>query len=132
MSELLKSEARRYSRVFIVVDALDECLSDTHTGIGLVRELKALRPVVNLMVTARSLKILQRDFNITTTLEVIASADDIRNYVGYRISEEPRLSQHVSEDATLREDIIQAVLETSKGMYGALTTELDHISCCSV
>jgi hypothetical protein len=132
MLELLQSEVSRYSRVFVVVDALDECLGDNHTGITLVRELEALRPTVNLMVTARSLKIIQRDFETAATLEIIASADDIRNYVANRISEEPRLSLRVSEDAALREDIIRAVLETSTGMYGAVTTELHHLSCCAV
>jgi hypothetical protein len=116
ISELLQSEVSRYSRVFVVLDALDECLSDNHTDITLVRELKALRPIVSLMITARSLKILQRDFGTAATLEVIASADDIRNYVASQLYEEPRLSQRVSEDAALREDIIRAVPETSEGL----------------
>jgi hypothetical protein len=48
---VLSREVGRYQKVFIVVDALDECLWSSR--MDLLRNLQVLQPRVNLLVTSR-------------------------------------------------------------------------------
>src|SRR3984957_19838431 len=55
LTEVLISEIRTYSKVFIIIDALDECREDDATRAMLLRTLRSLPEQVNLMVTSRNL-----------------------------------------------------------------------------
>src|SRR5271170_1934572 len=60
--DVLISEIRTRSKVFIVVDALDECREDDATRALLLEVLRSLPRQVNLMVTSRNLSSIGRDF----------------------------------------------------------------------
>jgi hypothetical protein len=109
--EALGSEIGIYSKVFIVVDALDECTEDYGTRANLLRVLRTLPGTVNLMFTSRDLSSIARQFRGTKRLDIQAHGEDLRKYVRGRIASLPR--QHL---IGLQEVIEDKVVEVSGGM----------------
>jgi hypothetical protein len=69
ISEILKSETGRYSKIFVVVDALDECAEDKGSRESLLNELRKLQPIASLMVTSRFIDSIAREFEGMLQLE---------------------------------------------------------------
>jgi len=106
----LTAEIETYSRVFIVVDALDECREDDATRAMFLEVLRSLPGNVNLMVTSRNLPSIARDFEGTKRLRIRARDDDIRIYIEGRIALGPR---HLKK---LQETIVTRVVKNANGM----------------
>jgi hypothetical protein len=111
--ESLQIEIRSYSKVFVIVDALDECTDDA-TRTALLATLKDLP--VNLFVTSRYSLTIEEKFDGVKRLDIRAHDNDVRRYVEKRISREDRLSRHVKADPSLQDDIINKVVDSAKGM----------------
>lgn len=112
--KLLQSEVSRYTKTFIVVDALDECQGDQSRE-ALLTTLQSLRPTVNLMVTSRFFDTATYHFD--KELEINTSIADVQAYVRERISNERLLWRHVQKDPTLREHITKVVGEKRETSY---------------
>jgi len=110
LTEVLISEIRTYSKVFIVVDALDECREDDATRAMLLAVLRSLPEQVNLMVTSRNLPSISRDFEGAKRLHIRAKDDDIRVYIEGRIALGPR---HLKN---MQEAIVDKLVDNAKGM----------------
>jgi hypothetical protein len=104
--EVLGSEIGMYSKVFIVVDALDECTEDYGTRANLLRALRTLPGTVNLMFTSRDLLSISRQFQGTKRLDIQAHREDLQKYVRGRIASLPRRHliglQEVIEDKVVK------------------------------
>jgi uncharacterized protein YPO0396 len=111
LTEALKTEIEAYSKVFILVDALDECEHPT-TRARLLRTLQALTMAgtVQLMVTSRDLPTIAREFRHTKRLDIIANDQDVRRYLEGQIAAGPRHLQ------PLREDIVKNITQNAAGM----------------
>jgi len=116
-ADLLQSEVRRFSKVFIVIDALDECSESNGTRDNFLAEIRKLQPTIHLLVTSRHIEIIERAFKNAARLEIRASDEDVRKYLEGRIASEPQLVRHVEKDSTLQDTIINAIVEKAKGMY---------------
>jgi hypothetical protein len=105
----LELEIGMYSKVFIIVDGLDECLEGRQKA--LVTELKSLPSTVNLMVTSRPLQWIRYLFQDTKRLNLSASDDDVRKYIEGRIRIEDRLSRIVvgNDGLTIANKIISSI-----------------------
>ena len=114
--ELLRLAVRSYSKVLVIIDALDECNEDDGTRKALISELRKLQPQLSLLVTSRDIPNLQRQLQDAARLEILASDDDIRHYIEERISISDRLSMYVKKDSSLRELMIETVTKNAKGM----------------
>src|SRR3984957_11857169 len=110
LTEVLISEIRTYSKIFIIVDALDECREDDATRALLLEALRSLPPQVNLMVTSRNLPSIGRDFEGAKRLHIRAKDDDMRVYIKGRIALGPR---HLKN---LQEVIVNEIIQNAKGM----------------
>src|SRR3984957_8289480 len=110
LTDILISEIRTYSKVFIVVDALDECREDDTTRAMLLDVLRSLPGQVNLLVTSRDLPLIARDFEGAKRLHLRAKDDDIRAYIEDRIDLRPR---HLKN---MQEEIMDKLVENAKGM----------------
>lgn len=88
VSNILQSIIRTsYERVFIVVDALDECQESNNCRIRFIEALFGLQQWgANILVTSRPLIDVTDKFSNSTRLEVRASDDDIRTFVNSQIS----------------------------------------------
>ena len=111
---VLISEIQTYSKVFIVVDALDECREDDATRAMLLEALRSLPGQVNLLVTSRDLPSIARDFEGTKRLYIRAKDDDIRAYIEGRIAFGPRRLK------VLQKVIVDKIVENAKGMSVSL------------
>jgi len=110
ITDILISEIRTYSKVFIVVDALDECREDDTTRAMLLDVLRSLPGQVNLIVTSRNLPSIARDFEGAKRLHIRAKDDDIKIYIEARIALGPR---HLRK---LQDVIVNRIVENAKGM----------------
>jgi hypothetical protein len=108
--EVLNSELAKYSKAFLVADALDECPEENGIRARMLTVLRSLAGNFNLMVTSRSLPIIAQDFQGTKCIEIRAKDEDIKKYITSRISFAPR---HVKN---LQEDIETKVIESARGM----------------
>jgi hypothetical protein len=116
--EIFRSTVTEYSRVFVVVDALDE-YPEAHRDI-LLKSLAAMGESVSLMLTSRP-NIYPESFLPTTpVVEVRAQEEDIRRYIGAQIQNSFRLSRHVKAKPELHQDIETKIAENADGMYGQL------------
>jgi hypothetical protein len=116
ISKVFQSEVKNFSRIFIVVDALDECPEDKQSRAILITELRALQPRVNLMVTSRFLDTIACAFAEVKRIEINASIDDLKIYAERRILYEDRLLEHVQRDPALSGEIVKTVVENAQQM----------------
>src|SRR5205085_10842297 len=115
-SKLLQSEVHRFSKVFIVIDALDECFEGDGSRWSFLAEIQKLHPSIHLLVTSRHISTIEHEFEKAACMEIHASDEDVRRYVEGRIEQERQLSRHVKADPALQETIINAIVEKAKGM----------------
>lgn len=116
ISKCLQSEIKIFSRIFIIVDALDECPEDKRSRAILLNELRALQPKANLMVTSRFLDNIACEFAGITRIEISASIEDLQTYTKGRIFREDRLLEHIQRDPALEEEITKTVVRNARQM----------------
>lgn len=110
LMETLKSEIGMYSKVFIVVDALDEC--ECHeTRANLVSKLRSLTSAGTVrIVTSRDLPSIAQDFQGIKRLDIHPSHHDLTRYLEGRIAAGPR---HLKR---LQEIIVSRIIQSAAGM----------------
>jgi hypothetical protein len=115
-SKLLESEVRRLSKVFIVIDALDECPESNGTRDNFLAEIRKLQPITHLLVTSRHIPTIEREFEKAARVEIRASDEDVRRYLERRIESGGRLVRLLKADPALQATIANTIVENAKGM----------------
>ena len=112
LSEELETVIGLFAKVFIVIDALDEC--QEIELVPLLTELSILqeRQSIKLLVTSRYPQILTR-FSQYQTLEIRAQYEDIFEYVQVRVEQ---FQKFVSQDRNLQEKIAAEIATAIDGM----------------
>ena len=113
---VLRTEITRYSKVFIIIDALDECTNDESARTIVLQELRSLPENVKVMVTSRNDPMIGREFVKAQSIEIVASDADIKLYVIGRILHANRLAIHVKADPSFQDTIVCAIITRAKGM----------------
>lgn len=117
--DVLKSIIRLYSRVFIIVDALDECDVVNGARKSLLFELFNLqaKTEVNIFATSRFIPDIQQEFlkKGSVLVEIRASREDVQRYLNGQM---PRLPRCVSRSHDLQEKINATIIKAVDGMYG--------------
>jgi Cdc6-like AAA superfamily ATPase len=105
-----------FPKVFIVIDAIDECQDDKNRA-ELLEDVKELKPHASILVTSRHSGAIEDAFERDVWLEIEASATDIKTYVGSQIHKRDFvLSNELADDSNLRSRIINAIVSKSRGM----------------
>jgi hypothetical protein len=112
-SRLLQTHIGNLRRVFIIVDALDECPDDTREVF--LAEIRQLLPTACLLVTSRHIATIENEFQDAARIEVQASNGDMRSYIDARIQKEKRLKLCLHKNPDLR--IADIIVEKARGMY---------------
>ncbi|KAJ7499629.1 hypothetical protein FB451DRAFT_41815 [Mycena latifolia] len=125
---ILRSIISEYSKVFILVDALDEYPERQRDA--LLRRISALGGTVNLMLTSRhNIKI---DYIIPESgleiLEIRATEDDIRRHINAQISQCSQFSKIIKNRPGLREEIEARITQRSDGMFLIAKLHLDSLT----
>lgn len=116
IAKILRSEINRHSKVFVLVDALDECSEENGHRKNFHAELQALPSNVHILVTSRDLDTIARWNKDSKKLEIKARTEDIQAYVQRRILEEDRLLHHTQKDPNLEEAIVKGVIKICEEM----------------
>jgi hypothetical protein len=117
ISSTLHSVVTEYSRVFIVVDALDECQASNGCRARLLSELFNLqnRHGANILATSRFIPEIVNQFKGSSqSLEIRASREDVEKYLEGHIGQ---LSSFVQENRQLQTNIKIGISEAVDGMY---------------
>ena len=113
---VLFSTALDLPRVFIVVDALDECASGGDCRDRLMAELFRLQnqSQVNLFVTSRFVPNIRDMFATCNSLEIRATNDDLHHYLDGQMY---RMPKFVGRNPKLQEEIRTKIVAAVDGMY---------------
>ncbi|KAI0883149.1 ankyrin repeat protein [Annulohypoxylon maeteangense] len=116
ISENLQLVIALYSHVYIVIDALDECQTSDGCRSKLISQISKLQNSIgaNFFVTSRHIPDIEQHFRESITQEIRASNDDVRKYLDGHM---PNLDEVVGDDAELREDIKDQIVEATEGMF---------------
>jgi hypothetical protein len=112
----LQSVATMYSRIFFVVDALDECQASDACRATFLSELFNLqsRHGANIFVTSRFILDIIGQFKTSVSLEIRASTNDVVRYLEGHIKQLPSF---VQRNQQLRDEIKTGISEAADGMY---------------
>ncbi|KAF7354365.1 Ankyrin repeat protein [Mycena venus] len=123
---LLCTVITEFSKVFIVIDAVDE-YPETQRQI-LLECVGMLGSTVNWMITSRPHIAPDSTLPNLETLEIHADEGDIRRYVDAQICMSLRLKKHVQNRADLREEIHSKITCTVDGMFLLAKLHIDSLS----
>jgi hypothetical protein len=102
-----------FSKVFIVIDALDECTERDNTRIiDAIRSLKE----AHIMVTSRRLPQIELICKEWPQVEITANIQDILQYLEAHIEDEGELVNVVQENPEMRKMVITTIAQKSQGM----------------
>jgi hypothetical protein len=113
---ILQAVAAAYSRVFIIIDALDECQISDGCRQRFLSGLFNLHAKcgVNLFATSRPISNIEKEFEGIPMLEIRASEEDVRRYLEGHMF---RLPGFVVRSLKLQEEIKTKIVKAVNGMY---------------
>ena len=113
--EVLKTECDSWSRIFIIVDALDECSEKDATRQRVVEGLQSLQgsKKINILVTSRPIPSILWDFEVSERLKIRANSADIRRYL---LGQMDRFSKRILAEKDLQANIMSRVIDAADGM----------------
>ena len=116
---IIQAEIVHFSKVFILVDAIDECSKSNGTRDTVLTTLENLlgSPNRRLIMTSRHITGIKTCFADVVYLEIRASDANIRKYLETRIPKESRLARDISKNAALQESIVRTIIDKAEGMY---------------
>lgn len=120
LSKTLRSVAGLYSKVFIVVDALDECQAPGGCRAKFLAGIFSLRAEcgANLFATSRYIPEIIETFEGRMSLEIRASDQDVERYIeGYIEGHMPQLQRLIKRSPQLQQEIKTGILNAVDGMY---------------
>jgi Cdc6-like AAA superfamily ATPase len=115
ISAALQSVLAKYSRVYVVIDALDECSDQDGTRSQLLDFCRSLQGQMDLrlMATSRHIPDIVDKFRNIPQLEVRASDTDVKRYV---IGQTSRLANCIQRDNDLQELMQGKIVDAVDGM----------------
>ncbi|KAF4445481.1 ankyrin repeat protein [Fusarium austroafricanum] len=130
LTKVLHSMCTVFSKVYLVIDGLDECGEHVATS---VRKLAALTKssvseVIRLALLSRDeiaiREILEGRFH---NVEIAAHTEDIRLYVAAKLEERIARRELRLRDLTLKDQILDRLVNGAKGMFRWVACQLDHL-----
>ena len=131
-SKLLQAEIGRFSKIFIIIDALDEYIERDGTRDTLLNELRHLPFNIGLLVTSRYVSTIEYGFNSDRNLEIRANDRDVERYLKSKIARSSQLARHIKADPGLESDIVATIVKNAQGMYVQIFFNSDWDSCLPI
>ncbi|RYN82789.1 hypothetical protein AA0120_g9495 [Alternaria tenuissima] len=127
ISSLLQNVVYAFGKVFIVIDALDECSDTNDVRMILLTELRKLQGRASLLVMSRPIPGLEKGLEGAIRIRVEASTTDIRNYLQQRLDAAQSMQKHLQAEPKLRDHIISCITDKIKGMFLMARLYLDTL-----
>ena len=103
-----------FPKIYLVIDALDECAEGTREI--LFAELQKMSPRISLLITSRHIFRDLYESESAARIDIEADVLDIKHYLEARILESRILQGHIKKDRNLHEVIISGIVDKAKGM----------------
>jgi NACHT domain len=116
ISRTFQSVAAMYSRVFIIIDALDECQASDGCRTRFLTEIFKIQAKsgANVFATSRFIPEITEKFEGNISLEIRASEEDVRRYLDGHMF---RLPGFVNHNPELQEEIRIRIVQLVQGMW---------------
>jgi hypothetical protein len=114
VERLLDIESRRFSDVYIFVDALDECADDAGTRTAFMKTIHNLPTTIRVMVTYRPHVLKHEPDSENALIEIRARDEDVRRYLEQRI---PHFPACIRRRDYLVRDAIDVIVSSVGGMF---------------
>ncbi|KAI3326496.1 hypothetical protein HD806DRAFT_551522 [Xylariaceae sp. AK1471] len=116
VSKALELVTVQNSRVFIIVDALDECQAFDSCRTRFLSAIFNLqmKTGMNILATSRFIPEITDQFKGDISIEIRATKDDIRRYLRSRL---PELPKFVTNQSDLQNEITTIITKTVDGMF---------------
>lgn len=114
-STLLQHTLRSFSRVFFIIDGLDEC-PDSVRSI-LVAKVRYIQPLVSTFITSRFLPTIEKGLPGAIRIEIEPSDDDIRVYLEQQLKKWESMKIHIAKDPSLPNMIIGSIVTKARRMF---------------
>lgn len=122
-TDLLEDVVSKFDRVFVMIDALDECAEVDHTGSNnraeLISVLSGLS--IHLLVTSRQLGNIRDLMSASLEIPIRPDQQDIQSYIKWRISDpkfgSKKLRQLAQTHKGLEDEIIDVVCQKYSPVY---------------
>ena len=118
LSKLLQSTIEKSAKVFIIIDALDECPETTRRAF--IGEIHKLRSSAHLLVTSRPASGIayahDLELHDAIRLEIHALDTDLEMYIRAKTQRDPDLARYLKHDLALQEEVVTTIVESARGM----------------
>ena len=127
--QLLQAVVHSIPKIFVVIDALDECTEATRDA--LLTRIQNLQPKVRLLITSRHTFGSEYELDDSLSLEVRADHIDMQHYLDERIRESRALQAHIKKDRDLHGYLVSGIVGKANGMYVSciVSDSSDTIDC---
>jgi Cdc6-like AAA superfamily ATPase len=115
---LLQSLSKEHSEVYVLIDALDECINKDREMIWnkLLIDLRENVNNLRLLCTSRDMDVMGTALSESTCIEIRASDGDMRVYLQGQIQSSHSLVRICRDDTSLENEILQVVVAKAEGM----------------
>ena len=113
---LLHLQVEKFDKVFIVLDALDECPEVDKTREKVLARVRGLLPKARLMVTSRPLSSIEGRFKNDIRLEIRAQEQDLQKFIESQMDQD-NLSALLEGHDDVRSSIVTTIMGKVNGMY---------------
>jgi hypothetical protein len=117
VTSTLGALAAKFTTFRVVIDALDECAESHDVALRFISAIRSLGPSVKLLCTSRFSTVFENYFSAANKLEISARSEDIRMFIDSQVQQLSGLARHVRVDPNLKDEIIDAIIGESHGMY---------------
>jgi hypothetical protein len=116
--DLLQLLSTECSELYVVIDALDECIDKDGEMIwkDLLTNLKKCVANLRLLYTSRHIDDIDEALPGVTCIEIRASDADMRAYIQAQVKSKSVLSKFRHQDPSLQDEILQTVVLKAEGM----------------
>ncbi|KAF9768691.1 hypothetical protein IL306_013959 [Fusarium sp. DS 682] len=122
---LVNSLSKRFLKTFIFIDALDECPEENRDAfLTLARDVESC---VHLLITSRLNVDLTESFDNLTRITISAHPSDVETYLDAKMKASTRMRSFMAKDETLRNDVINKLLEKTDGMFLLAHLQIEYL-----
>ncbi|KAH8816143.1 hypothetical protein F5884DRAFT_841856 [Xylogone sp. PMI_703] len=127
LSSTLQAVVTLYSRVFIVIDALDECQVYEGYWTKFLSEISSIqvKTEANYFATSRIIPEIIKKFEGSMILEIRARDDDMRKYLDSRLSD---IQGVIKNEPDLQEEVKTGIIQAVPGMFLLAQLHLDSLA----
>ncbi|KAJ2934191.1 hypothetical protein H1R20_g2896, partial [Candolleomyces eurysporus] len=128
LHQLMSAVVRKFDRVFIVLDGLDEAEEDARKP--LLDFINSLPSNTHTLIMSRPLGSLQCLFPCAVQVDIEARNEDIEQFVEKRILDIPSLHAILLGKAAAKEELCTAIKRKSGGMFLIAALQVEALKGC--